>query len=77
MAPDSNAARAPGQDSATQDVKWYGLSPMEVASRLQVDPAQGLSAAEAQARLQRYGANALAEAKKEPAWLRFFKQYKE
>jgi Ca2+-transporting ATPase len=59
------------------EVKWYSLTPAEVASRLGVDPAAGLSAAEAAERLQKHGPNALAEAKKEPAWKRFFKQYKE
>ena len=39
------------------------LDPDEVAARLQVDPLAGLTAAEAQQRLQKYGPNALAEAK--------------
>ena len=45
--------------------------------RLGVDPASGLSAAEAQQRLQEYGPNALAAAKQEPVWKRFFKHYRD
>ena len=56
---------------------WYNLSPEDVGKQLQVDPAKGLSAAEVQGRLQKYGPNVLAEAKAEPSWKRFFKQYKE
>jgi Ca2+-transporting ATPase len=70
-------AAAPGQNPAAPVVKWYGLSPQEAASQLQVDPANGLSAAEAQQRLQKYGPNQLAEGEKEPGWQRFLKQYKE
>ena len=30
-----------GSAQAGPDVKWYGLTPTEVASRLEVDPAEG------------------------------------
>ena len=66
-----------GATPSTSDVKWYGLSPAEAASRLKVDPAAGLTAAEAANWLRTYGPNALAEAKPEPTWKRFAKQYKE
>ena len=62
---------------ADAEATWYTLAPGEVAGRLGVDPANGLSAAEAQQRLQEYGPNALAAAKQEPAWKRFFKHYKD
>ncbi len=62
---------------ADADATWYTLPPGEVAGRLGVDPARGLSAAEAQQRLQEYGPNALAAAKQEPVWKRFFKHYKD
>src|SRR6478735_3432683 len=55
--------------------RWYELSSDEVAGRLEVDPARGLSAAEVQSRLQTYGANVLVAAIEEPAWKRFFKHY--
>jgi P-type Ca2+ transporter type 2C len=47
----------------------------EIASLLQVDPAKGLSAAEAQQRLQQYGPNHLADKKKESGWQAFLRQY--
>jgi Ca2+-transporting ATPase len=63
--------------TAGSDVRWYALSPEEVASRLKVDPASGLTPSEATQRLQQYGPNALAEAESEPVWKRFAKQYRE
>ncbi|GGH98445.1 cation-transporting P-type ATPase [Arthrobacter liuii] len=60
---------------AEADAAWCALSPGEVERQLRVDPARGLSAAEAQQRLQEYGPNALAAAKQEPVWKRFFKHY--
>ena len=54
---------------------WYQFSSDEVAERLQVDPTRGLTAGEVQQRLQKYGPNALAAAKAEPAFKRFFKHY--
>ena len=47
-------------------------------ARLQeVDPAQGLSSAEAAARLARHGANVLAAKKKESGWQAFLRQYRD
>ena len=43
----------------------YSLTPDEIAKRLGVDPAAGLSSAEAGRRLQEYGPNRLAAKKKE------------
>ncbi len=57
--------------------KWYTLTPEAVAKELQVDPAKGLSTAEAQQRLQKYGRNELAGKKKEPGWQAFLRQYKD
>ena len=64
-------------EKLSMDTTWYALDIDEVATRLDVDPAQGLSAAEAQKRLQEYGANELAAAKTEPTWLRFLKHYRD
>jgi P-type Ca2+ transporter type 2C len=58
----SNPSNVTTNDSAPT---WYSLTPEEAAQRLQVDPARGLSAAEAQERLQKYGPNQLAGKKKE------------
>src|SRR3954470_7424453 len=59
------------------DGQWHALTPEEAATRLGVDPLLGLSAAEAQKRLNSYGPNALAEAKPEPVWKQFFKHYRD
>jgi Ca2+-transporting ATPase len=53
------------------------MTPEEVAQKLQVDPAKGLSAAEAQQRLQKYGPNQLAEKKKESRLQAFLRQYQD
>ena len=57
--------------------KWYGLTVEAVAKQLQVDPTKGLSAAEAQQRLQKYGPNELAAKKKESGVQAFLRQYKD
>jgi len=46
----------------------------ETVSQLQVDPAVGLTTSEVQARLQRYGYNAIEE-KEEPLWHRIFRRF--
>ena len=61
--------------SSTNQPKWYSMTAEAVAQQLKVEPAKGLSAAEAQQRLQQYGANVLAEKKKETAWQAFLRQY--
>ena len=66
-----------GVAPAEADASWYALAPAEVAAELKVDPAGGLSTGEAQQRLQEYGPNALAAAKQEPVWKRFFKHYQD
>ena len=63
--------------STDSQPKWYSLTTEAVAQQLKVDPAKGLSAAEAQQRLQQYGANVLAGKKKEPGWQAFLRQYKD
>ena len=55
--------------------RWYALSPDDVAGRLGVDPAGGLSAATAAERLQQNGPNALPAEKTVPGWRRFVDQY--
>jgi Ca2+-transporting ATPase len=53
------------------------MTAVAVAQQLGVDPAKGLSAAEAQKRLQQYGANKLAAKKNESGWQAFLRQYKD
>jgi Ca2+-transporting ATPase len=56
---------------------WYALSAEDVARQLQVDPAKGLTAAEAKSRLEKTGRNELTAKKKEPGWQAFLRQYKD
>jgi potassium/sodium efflux P-type ATPase len=47
----------------------------EVAAALEVDPGRGLSRAEAQARLERYGPNLLEAAERVPEWRKLLRQF--
>ena len=51
--------------STDSQTKWFTLTAEAVAQQLKVDPTKGLSTADAQQRLQQYGANELAAKKKE------------
>ena len=64
-------------EPATEQPKWYALTTEAVAQQLKVDPARGLSAAEAQQRLRQYGPNELAAKKKESGLQAFLRQYKD
>ena len=64
-------------DTVQEQPKWYSMTPEAVAQQLKVDPAKGLSAAEAQQRLQQYGPNVLAAKKKESGWQAFLRQYQD
>ena len=77
MSSQSNKTTSTYPAQTASDVKWYSLSPAEVATRLQVDPAKGLNTAEAQQRLQQYGPNHLADKKQESGWQAFLRQYRE
>src|SRR5262245_28893817 len=66
----------PGAESSSQP-DWFRLTSEAAAKQLQVDPAKGLSAAEAQQRLQKYGPNELAGKKKETALQAFLRQYQD
>src|SRR5262245_6408899 len=66
---------ATAEAGTTQEVDWYSTSTDEVCRTLEVDPQQGLNEAQVAERRQRYGANALAEERKEPAWRAFLRQY--
>jgi Ca2+-transporting ATPase len=66
----------------SQTVQQTGVSPtasdaVDVARGLAVDPAQGLSAAEAASRLASHGPNQLLASKKEPGWRAFLRQYED
>ena len=57
--------------------KWYTLTPEDVGKELGVDPAKGLSSAEVQQRLQKYGPNRLDEKKKKSGLQAFLEQYQD
>src|SRR4051812_14843672 len=59
----------------TAESPWYRLTGDEATATLDVDPQSGLTSAEAQARLEKYGPNKFAEAKPEPQWRAFLRQY--
>jgi Ca2+-transporting ATPase len=60
----------------TIDSNWFSLPAEAVATRLEVDPAVGLSAGRAAELLQANGPNALPEEKPIPGWRRFVDQYR-
>ena len=77
MSPNPNQTAAPGAAGAASAVKWFTLTPEAVAQQLKVDPTKGLSAAEAQQRLQQVGPNKLVDKKKESGWHAFLRQYQD
>jgi Ca2+-transporting ATPase len=58
-------------------VAWHGLTGEEACAELGVDPRGGLDTAEVERRHQQFGLNKLAEAKKEPGWQAFLRQYRD
>ncbi|MFD2117215.1 cation-translocating P-type ATPase [Paenibacillus yanchengensis] len=56
---------------------WFAKSEEEVLKELQVDPAAGLTAEEAKARVAKYGANELKGKPKKSLFLLFFEQLKD
>jgi calcium-translocating P-type ATPase len=54
---------------------WHSLSLPQTLEALHTDREQGLSAAEAERRLQAHGPNSLPKLKRRPAWLRFLLQF--
>ena len=55
----------------------HGLTAEEACARFEVDPRSGLDAAEVERRRAEVGPNKLAEAKKEPGWKAFLRQYRD
>ena len=64
-------------DTSNNQPKWYTLTLEEVGKALGVDPAKGLSSAEAKQRLQKFGPNRLAEKKKKSGLQSFLEQYQD
>ncbi|MGE5561041.1 MAG: calcium-translocating P-type ATPase, SERCA-type [Chloroflexota bacterium] len=59
------------------DPLWYALSADEACAALQSDREAGLTLAEAQARLQRHGPNAVAERRRTTVWELLLEQFKD
>jgi Ca2+-transporting ATPase len=77
MTDSTTKPRNDGAPTAGGDgTKWFALPADDVAKRLGVDPASGLSAAKAAELLAANGPNALAAEKPAPGWARFLAQYK-
>ena len=53
---------------------WFTKTPAETLSELETNQTSGLTSAEAEARLEKYGPNALEVGKKESLIVRFLKQ---
>ena len=72
---------AEGSDAAAgaarDKVAWHSLTVAEICERLGVEPREGLNAGEVERRRAKYGLNKLAEAKKEPGWHAFLRQYRD
>jgi P-type Ca2+ transporter type 2C len=60
-----------------RDVTWHSLTVDEACARLGVDASAGLDAGEVERRRAEYGPNKLAEAKREPGWHAFLRQYRD
>lgn len=63
-------------DTRDWHTHWHTLSPTAAAAALEVDPARGLSTADAADRLAQVGENRLAEAVPRPVWLKFLDQFR-
>ncbi|WP_255589263.1 HAD-IC family P-type ATPase [Cellulomonas sp. PS-H5] len=55
--------------------EWHAATVAETCAAFGVDPARGLTTAQAADRLREHGPNALAEEKPEPTWRAFARQY--
>src|SRR3954451_4601104 len=85
--PPSPAAEKRGPEMATtalppaaavaETPTWHVLSREGAVQELQVEPERGLTSEEAAARLAHYGPNKFAEAKAEPRWDAFLRQYQD
>jgi len=64
-------------ETTSNQTKWFTLTAEAVEQQLIVDPAQGLSSAEVQARLGKYGPNRLEEKKKKSGLQAFLEQYQD
>jgi Ca2+-transporting ATPase len=71
----SSTTTAPG--ATTTGPAWHTLSVSDALQHEEVDPVKGLSASDAAERLQKFGPNAFAQAKKQPGYVQFLNQYRD
>src|SRR3954454_14288733 len=64
-------------EAAASTPTWHVLTAEGAAHELDVHPETGLTSEDAAQRLQRYGPNKFAEAKTEPRWHAFLRQYRD
>jgi len=74
MAPRAAAAGPPDEEQQKTRA-WWCMSPPQVLRELRVDPAVGLSGAEAEERLARYGRNELTKEPGTPMWKLILQQF--
>jgi Ca2+-transporting ATPase len=67
----------PAISPSGQGPNWHTLSIEDALREQGVDAATGLSQAEAENRMKKYGPNAFAQAKKEPGYVAFLNQYRD
>src|SRR3954452_13820554 len=70
------AATAP-PPTTTEAPTWHVLSREDAVEELHVEPERGLTSEEAAERLARHGPNRFAEAKAEPRWHAFLRQFQD
>jgi Ca2+-transporting ATPase len=73
----ATTAPVPATETTPEAPTWHVRSSADVVAELGVEPAAGLSGQEAAERLTRYGPNKFAEAKAEPRWHAFLRQYRD
>jgi P-type Ca2+ transporter type 2C len=64
-------------EAAPTATVWHGVTAEEACAQLGVDSARGLDGDEVARRREQVGPNKLAEAKKEPGWQAFLRQYRD
>jgi Ca2+-transporting ATPase len=73
----SKSSKSAPSSKPSKQEDWYRLSVQQTSINLDVDAQNGLSTAEAQSRLQKYGPNVLAGKKKESGLHAFLRQYRD
>jgi Ca2+-transporting ATPase len=73
----SKSSKSAPSSKPSEQEDWYRLSVQQTSINLDVDAQNGLSTAQAQSRLQKYGPNVLAGKKKESGLHAFLRQYRD